>query len=153
MTSPSDVDRILSEIRAEVRIAGAEGVSGRPARGRSGLARVRGLFRSPSGAVRAGRLLRYHDAEFVRRAYLALLNRQPDPEGLLFWLGKLREEKRSRVWVLGMISGSREGRIHGVPIRGLKVRTALHWPMDRLMSGRAPRPGSGREENRTERRP
>jgi O-antigen chain-terminating methyltransferase len=126
MASNSDVDRILEKIRAEVRKIRVAGEG----RGRaSGLIGKLGFRRRAfiSGErVRAGRILRYRDEEFVRKAYLCLLNRQPDPDGLRFWLDKLRGEGRSRVWILRMISESQEGRIHNVPVRGLKTRFALH---------------------------
>jgi len=137
MADHTDIDTILEAIRAEVRKIKATGhPAGRDAG--SGLkSRFRRLRLAGKGRVRAGRLLRYHDEEFIRKVYLALLNRQPEPEGLLHWLGVMKEEGRSRVAVLRMISESEEGRIHNVPVRGLKIRSAGRRAADGLRRGLA----------------
>ena len=126
MASNSDVDRILEKIRAEVRKVKSAGEQRGRASGSTGKPGFRRRASMWGSRVRAGRILRYRDEEFVRKAYLCLLNRQPDRDGLLFWLGKLRDEGCSRIWILRMISESQEGRIHNVPVRGLKTRYALH---------------------------
>ena len=120
----SEVDGILEAIRAEVRKIKANGDQPPRPTGPGLKSKVQSLRLSRGGQVRAGRILRWRGEDFIRQAYLALLNRQPDPEGLLHWLKLLREDGYSRITVLRMISESKEGRIHNVPIRGLKIRLA-----------------------------
>lgn len=132
MVDNSDLDAILEAIRAEVRKIKATGHPAGRAAGAGLKSKLRGFRFFRKGRVRAGRLLRFHDEEFIRKVYLALLNRQPDPEGLLHWLGMMNEEGCSRIVILRMISESEEGRIHNVPIRGLKIRSAARRAADGL---------------------
>lgn len=124
MPTNSEVDGILEAIRAEVRKIKANGDHTPRPTGPGLKSKVQSFRLSRGGHVRAGRILRYRGEDFIRQAYLALLNRQPDAEGLLHWLKLLRDDGYSRITILRMISESREGRIHKVPIRGLKIRSA-----------------------------
>lgn len=76
--------------------------------------------------IRCRDLLRFEDEAFLQQAYQSLLHRMPEPEGLEFWLHKLRRLGWSKVDILWNICSSREGRVHGVPIRGLKPRYVLY---------------------------
>lgn len=79
-----------------------------------------------TGPIRCRDLLRFEDEAFLQHAYRTLLHRMPEPEGLEFWLQKLRRLGWSKVDILWNIRSSREGQVHGVPIRGLKPRYLLH---------------------------
>jgi Domain of unknown function (DUF4214) len=54
-------------------------------------------------------LLTCYDQHFVRRAYLTLLSREPDPEGLGYYLGRLRTGF-SKLWILAQIRSSQESK-------------------------------------------
>lgn len=64
-------------------------------------------------------LLAYHDEEFVRNAYKALLRREPDAEGFAAQMNALYGQHFSRVDLLGLLRRSPEGRKCGVRVRGL----------------------------------
>jgi hypothetical protein len=66
--------------------------------------------------------LNYFDAEFIEVAYLCLFKRRVDGSGLTSSLHGLRFDKYSRVFILGRLRYSDEGRRNGVEVRGLKVR-------------------------------
>jgi SAM-dependent methyltransferase len=70
-------------------------------------------------------LLAYHDEDFMRNAYLALLGREPDSEGASRYLAKLRNGELAKVEVLGRIRFSPEGRLAGVKVAGLVVPFGL----------------------------
>ena len=112
--TPIDVDRIMERIREEVRRQERqEDEAPLPDRPLS------------TRPVRCRDLLRYRDEAFLRQAYRVLLNRMPEPEGLEFWLHKLRDLGWARVDILWSIRTSREGQIHAVPVRGLRWRVLL----------------------------
>ena len=69
--------------------------------------------------------LNYFDAEFVEVAYLCLLKRKVDGSGLTSTLHGLRFDKYSRVFILGRLRYSDEGRRNGVEVRGLRARYFL----------------------------
>src|ERR1700733_14487159 len=54
-------------------------------------------------------LLACYDQHFVRRAYQTLLNREPDSEGLGYYLGRLRMGF-SKLWILAQIRSSQESK-------------------------------------------
>jgi O-antigen chain-terminating methyltransferase len=112
---PIDIDRIMERIREEVRDQ------------EQGRTDTR-LHDTPLQArpIRCRDLLRSEDEAFLQQAYQSLLHRMPEPEGLEFWLHKLRRLGWSKVDILWNIRSSREGRVHGVPIRGLKPRYVLY---------------------------
>jgi O-antigen chain-terminating methyltransferase len=151
MTSPGkviDIEALMREIRSEI---GARVPVGRE----TTEAQPEWLARSdtpPGGAhVHLGRLgefsdplpkkssydlndfLAYHDEDFVRNAYRALLRREPDAEGASRFLVKMRSGELSRIEVLGRLRFSPEGRVAGVPVKGLLLpfgmRTARRVPL------------------------
>ena len=69
-------------------------------------------------------LLAYHDRDFVRNAYLVLLKRDADVEGLNDRVQKLRSNQVSRVETLFRLRYGPEGKQHGTRVRGL-LRTFL----------------------------
>jgi O-antigen chain-terminating methyltransferase len=64
-------------------------------------------------------LLAYYDREFVQNAYLVVLKRDADVEGLTTRLRKLQTGEMSRVEVLFRLRYGWEGRQRGARIRGL----------------------------------
>ena len=66
--------------------------------------------------------MNYFDAEFVEIAYLCLFKRSADASGLMSALHGLRFDKSSRIYILGTLRYSEEGRRTGVEVSGLKVR-------------------------------
>ncbi|MDG2048074.1 MAG: hypothetical protein P8J79_12760 [Halioglobus sp.] len=66
--------------------------------------------------------MNYFDAEFVEVAYLCLFKRSADASGLMSALHGLRFDKSSRIYILGTLRYSEEGRRTGVKVSGLKVR-------------------------------
>lgn len=71
-------------------------------------------------------LLQDADEAFVRTAYLAVLRREPDPDGLSDHLRKLRSGQLTRVEIVAALRWSPEGREKGVHIDGLLLPTLLH---------------------------
>lgn len=69
--------------------------------------------------------LNYFDTEFVEVAYLCLFKRRVDGSGLTSALHGLRFDKYSRIFILGRLRYSDEGRRNGVEVRGLKLRYFL----------------------------
>ena len=67
---------------------------------------------------------RLQHAQFVNAAYRALLGREADPPGFQHFMDRL-ERGESKVFVLGHIRFSPEGRRRGVAIRGLAMRFAF----------------------------
>ena len=136
-----DVDELMREIRDE--LAERNGGPGGPlgvgagirveARSDASSAPVFRLSRlSESSGVIPKRskydlhaFLVYHDEDFVRNAYLALLGREPDSEGASRYLAKLRNGELAKVEVLGRIRFSPEGRLAGVKVAGLVVPFGL----------------------------
>ena len=64
-------------------------------------------------------LLGFHDDQFVRNAYWAILRREPDDAGLAQYLGKLRSGRYSKIDILAALRFSPEGRRANVEIKGL----------------------------------
>ncbi|MBT8490483.1 MAG: methyltransferase domain-containing protein [Deltaproteobacteria bacterium] len=71
-----------------------------------------------NGVYHVSDLLPYHQEEFVKSAYIALLGREADPVGLNIFLNRL-ERGMSKIEILGRMRYSPEGRKKGVQIRGL----------------------------------
>jgi hypothetical protein len=80
----------------------------------------------PSAAQSVKEIMRFDGEQFVRRAYLALLGRSADQDGLAFYLRRMAEGK-TKVSILKQISRSPEGRAHGVRMPGLDgaIRRAM----------------------------
>jgi O-antigen chain-terminating methyltransferase len=64
-------------------------------------------------------LLRFHDREFVRNAYRAILKREPDDVGYAAYLKNLRSGRFNKLDVLASLRFSDEGKRKGVKIQGL----------------------------------
>lgn len=73
--------------------------------------------------------LRYDDKQFVENAYRGILNREADPEGLQFYLKKLRNGSLSKTEVLGLLRYSVEFRKHKLAssIKGLFFPTLVSF--------------------------
>ena len=76
---------------------------------------------NPDSVYDLADLLAFEDREFVHVAYLALVCRPADRSGLTSYLRLLRAG-REKVWILGRIRWSAEGRRVGVTVRGLWLR-------------------------------
>ena len=70
----------------------------------------------PAPSLKA--LLQLHDSQFVECAYLTLLRRQPDAEGLNYYLGRIRGGV-SKIQILGQLLNSPEARVNGFKLPGL----------------------------------
>jgi len=92
-------------------------------------ARRRRLPNNPDGQIQVNvslrTLLRLDDSEFVRKAYIKLLGRRPDPSGYATHLSLLRGHRSDRIRVLEILSQCPEGRARNARVRGLKL--AILW--------------------------
>ena len=70
-------------------------------------------------------LLGFHDDEFIRNAYKAILQREPDDEGLAQYLGKLRSGRYNKIDILTSLRFSPEGRKANVEVEGLSRFSAF----------------------------
>ena len=70
-------------------------------------------------------LLQYQDRQFVEFAYMTLLKRPADPEGLNYYLGRLRAGV-PKIQILGQIIDSHEARTRGIELPGLRSAVKLH---------------------------
>lgn len=135
---PLDVERLMREIRADIaarlpehgqrpHIEPAGSAAGRASFANGAapaqLSRVGGLSRPITKKARYSldEFLAYHDDDFIRNAYRALLGREPDIEGASHFLGKIRSGELSRTEVIGRMRYSPEGKSAGVRIDGLLV--------------------------------
>ncbi len=69
----------------------------------------------------------YHDRDFIRNAYLGILQREPDPEGASHYLKMLRSGIFSKEEIVGQLRYSREGRAKKVSVRGLLLFRLLQF--------------------------
>ena len=67
----------------------------------------------------------YDDVAFVVNAYRALLERPPDPVGMVHYLDQLRQGRTNKVDILGRLRWSPEGRTRSIKVKGLLPRFAL----------------------------
>ncbi len=68
-------------------------------------------------------LCKFHDEDFIRNAYIALLKREPDSKGFEKFLKDLRSGKKDKVQILSEIRYSPEGKEKRVKVKSLfKVR-------------------------------
>ena len=75
------------------------------------------------GSISLNELLREaDDTRFVKTAYIALLGRSADEEGLRTYLGGLADGSMDRLDVILILSGSPEGRKAGTEIPGLQKK-------------------------------
>jgi FkbM family methyltransferase len=70
-------------------------------------------------------LLALHDQAFIHAAYQKLLGRHSDPEGLAYYLGRLRSGV-SKIHILAQLRLSPESKVHTVTIPGLDDAVSLH---------------------------
>jgi hypothetical protein len=63
-------------------------------------------------------LLAYHDQQFIGSAFLTLLGREPDPEGMGYYLDRLRTGI-SKVQILMQLRLSSEGKTYAAKVEGL----------------------------------
>ena len=70
-------------------------------------------------------LVKYHDADFVRNAYRALLRREPDASGYEQNLQNLRGGSFNKLDLLASLRYSPEGEANNVKIKGLALPTAI----------------------------
>lgn len=66
-----------------------------------------------------GELLAFHDEQFIRNAFKAILKREPDDHGLPQYLGNLRSGRYSKIDILTSLRFSPEGEKANVRIEGL----------------------------------
>ena len=80
---------------------------------------------TPSVASSLDELLACHDHHFVHCAFQTLLGRAPDPEGLGYYLGRLRTGF-SKIRILAQLRLSKEGKAHAARLPGLDVAIQQH---------------------------
>lgn len=80
---------------------------------------------SDSGQYHVNDLLKYHDGNFVRNAYLAILRRAPDSAGYAHHLEHLRSGRANKIDILSSLCFSAEGKSTGIKIKGLKVPATI----------------------------
>lgn len=76
-------------------------------------------------ASKLDELLAQHDQYFIECAYQTLLGRAPDPEGLGYYLGRLRTGF-SKIRILKQLRVSSEGKAHAAKLLGLDVAIQRH---------------------------
>ncbi len=76
-------------------------------------------------------LLKYHDRDFVRNAYHAILKREPDAAGFKQFIEGLRAGQLNKIDVLAQLLRSPEGEAKNVRVNGLR-RPALFRSIYRL---------------------
>jgi SAM-dependent methyltransferase len=87
---------------------------------------------SPDRQYHVNDLLKYHGADFVRNAYRAILNREPDAAGWAHHLENLASGRFNKIDILASLRYSPEGERARVKIAGLT------WPAAVRRVGRAP---------------
>lgn len=70
-------------------------------------------------------LLKYQDRDFVRNAYRAILNREPEEAGFLYNLGLLQSGVFNKIDILSSLRYSDEGKANDVRIDGLKFPATI----------------------------
>lgn len=71
-------------------------------------------------------LVAHHDEAFLRNAFLAILRREPDPEGFEHYRWSLRDGRLTRRELLAELRRSPEGRAAGIRIEGLRRARFMH---------------------------
>lgn len=80
---------------------------------------------TPSPASTLDELLACYDRHFIHCAYQTLLGRAPDPEGLGYYLGRLRTGF-SKIRILAQLRLSKEGKAHAARLPGLDMAIERH---------------------------
>lgn len=70
-------------------------------------------------------LLKYHDRDFVRNAYRAILKREPDEAGFLYNLKLLQSGAFNKIDILASLRYSEEGKLNGVSVSGLSLPATI----------------------------
>ncbi|MBE1445673.1 methyltransferase domain-containing protein [Paenibacillus sp. OAS669] len=65
--------------------------------------------------------LNYHDEDFVRNVYRGLLKRNPDPQGMEYYLEQLRSGKLSKIEILGRVKFSKEAKRNKIKVKGITL--------------------------------
>jgi FkbM family methyltransferase len=90
------------------------------------------LIAPPSAAATLGALLQYHDRQFVQCAYQSLLRREPDADGLQYYVHRLRAGA-PKIQILSEIYASDEAKSVGLDLPGLRRairrQKCLRWPL------------------------
>lgn len=89
---------------------------------------------NPASSPTLDELLAHHDQKFVECAYQTLLGRVPDPEGLGYYLGRLRTGF-SKIRILKQLRISAEGKAHAAKLPGLDVAIQRHQREQYLLIG------------------
>lgn len=83
------------------------------------------MTNTPVAATSLTELLNHHDITFVQSAFLTLLDREPDEEGLNYYLGRLRTGV-PKIQILGQIINSNEFKTNGANLKGLRRAINLY---------------------------
>lgn len=70
-------------------------------------------------------LLKYHDRDFVKNAYRAILKREPDEAGFHHNLKLLQSGAFNKVDILASLRYSDEGKLNGVSVNGLRLPATI----------------------------
>ncbi|CAE6864619.1 hypothetical protein R75461_08189 [Paraburkholderia nemoris] len=105
----------------------------------------------PAAASTLSELLAHHDRPFVLCAYKTLLGRAPDPDGLGYYLGRLRAGF-SKIGLLKQLRFSSEGKAHAATLAGLDEAIQRHRKAQLPLVGWLFGLLSGAESNRTTQR-
>ena len=70
--------------------------------------------------------LKHHDSDFVTSSYRGILRRQPDFQGLHYFLKCLRSGEMTKAEILGRLRYSAEGRHKGIRVKGLLLPFLVH---------------------------
>ena len=81
--------------------------------------------RHPNDTYHVNDLLKYHDRDFVRNAYRAILNREPDEAGFLHKLKLLQSGAFNKIDILASLRYSDEGKFNGVKVSGLRLPATI----------------------------
>jgi SAM-dependent methyltransferase len=85
------------------------------------LINLKDSFLSEKG-VDLSSLMEYEGEKFVKNGYIKILGREPDEEGLKFYLSSLKRGELRKIEFLGALRYSHEGRRRAIPVRNLYVR-------------------------------
>ncbi|HEU5458959.1 MAG TPA: DUF4214 domain-containing protein, partial [Pyrinomonadaceae bacterium] len=81
--------------------------------------------RHPNDTYHVNDLLQYHDRDFVRNAYRAILKREPDEAGFLYNLKLLQSGAFNKIDILAGLRYSDEGKFNGVTLNGLRLPATI----------------------------
>lgn len=85
------------------------------------------------GCVNKAQLMQFHGQEFINKAYISILKREPDYQGKALYLDKLHNGELTKIEILGRLRYSKEGRIKQVKINNFLlpflVKTAFKIPV------------------------